>query len=416
MSILGFIVENFINIILIIGLIIAIFLTSTYKDKKSIITFILLILSFILLIMKYFIIYLSELDTYSTLLLLLYVFFFILQSIQVMVFVMLLTPIKLKNHIVISIPFVINAIVYLLSFGFDFVIRVNQSNQLEYGFLGYLGEILCIILFIIVIAYSIKMIKNNNRSSGLIALFSSITSIVAIIIEIFGTKYNLTNTALTLGALLIFINVYVKEQNKASSDQQKMIQEQRTAITISQIQPHFLYNALATIGYLCKKDPAVASKAIDQFADYLRANLNSISQKNNVPFMEELRHVKTYLWLEQLRFEERLQVEYDIQCKDFLIPSLSIQPLVENAVKHGICEKLEGGKVTIRTIGYSEFIKIVIEDDGVGFDMNAFKNDGITHVGLENVKSRIKSMCDGKLEVFSAVGKGTQAVITIPRG
>ena len=184
---------------------------------------------------------------------------------------------------------------------------------------------------------------------------------------------------------------------------------------VSQIQPHFLYNSLTSIAMLCTKDPKRARTATINFADYLRGNMNSLKERNPVPFKQELAHLKKYLMLEEMRFGDLLHIEYDIQCSDFLIPQLSVQPLVENAVKHGVGMKEDGGTVTISTRETDDSYLVEVRDDGVGFDPSVPKNDGRSHVGMENVRSRLKEMVNGRVEITSEPGKGTTAVIIIPK-
>lgn len=190
--------------------------------------------------------------------------------------------------------------------------------------------------------------------------------------------------------------------------------EKRTQIMLSQIQPHFLYNTLSAISFLCIKDPMKAKEVTDHFADFLRTNLSSLQNDHLVPFPQELEHTRVYLSIEQVRFGEDLTVEYDIQYSDFLIPSLSVQPLVENAVRHGICGKEDGGKVTIRSHKADGKILITVTDDGVGFDTNAKPQDGRIHVGLESVSQRLELLCGGRMIVDSAPGYGTVVTIALP--
>lgn len=186
-------------------------------------------------------------------------------------------------------------------------------------------------------------------------------------------------------------------------------------IMLSQIQPHFLYNALGTIGQLSRRDSAQAADAIDTFARYLRTNLESVESTKQVSFSEELQHVKTYLWLEQMRFGEALNVRYDIRCENFHLPPLTVQPIVENAVKHGLGQKEEGGTIVVRSRETEDCWIIGIEDDGVGFDEETALHDGRTHIGIENVRRRLQYMCRGALDIESAPGKGTIASIRIPK-
>ena len=101
-----------------------------------------------------------------------------------------------------------------------------------------------------------------------------------------------------------------------------------------------------------------------------------------MPFERELDHLEKYLYIEKLRFADKLNIAYDIQCTDFELPLLSIQPLVENAVKHGVGMKEDGGTVTIATRETDKAYEVIISDDGVGFDTEAKKNDGRSHIGM----------------------------------
>lgn len=192
-----------------------------------------------------------------------------------------------------------------------------------------------------------------------------------------------------------------------------------TAIMISQIQPHFLYNALNTIKYLIKRDPKTAEKAVISFSKYLRGNMDSITQKAPIPFTEELEHIKNYCDIELLRFGEKLEIVYNTDFVNFNVPSLTIQPLVENAIKHGVTKRPEGGTVTITTEETDNFYTIVIEDNGVGFDTenpDYTPNDNHAHVGLKNVKNRLEMMVNADVVVQSELDVGTTITINIPKG
>ena len=142
--------------------------------------------------------------------------------------------------------------------------------------------------------------------------------------------------------------------------------------------------------------------------------MDSLKQTAPVPFEKELEHLKKYLYIEKLRFADKLNIEYDIHDTDFEIPLLSVQPLVENAVKHGVGMKEDGGTVKISTQQTDNAHEIIIEDDGVGFDVNEKKNDGRSHIGMENTKKRLQEMCGGEITITSEIGKGTIARIIIP--
>lgn len=184
---------------------------------------------------------------------------------------------------------------------------------------------------------------------------------------------------------------------------------------LSQLQPHFLYNALGTISSLCDVDAKLAKESIIDFGHYLRGNMDSITQKKPIPFTKEMEHVETYLALERRRFGDRLKVVYGIESTNFNLPSLALQLLVENAVRHGVTKRREGGTVTILASETPHEFRVAVADDGVGFDPECRERDGRSHVGIENVRYRVEAMCGGSLSVESTPGEGTNAVITIPK-
>ena len=132
-------------------------------------------------------------------------------------------------------------------------------------------------------------------------------------------------------------------------DKQKALSDQKTQMMLSQIQPHFLYNALSAISAI-PNTPEETREALSKFGKYLRGNLNSISASKPIPFEQELMHVETYLELEKMRFGEKLNIQYVIREKDFMIPSLSLQMFVENAVKHGVTQRERGGDLIISSV------------------------------------------------------------------
>ena len=196
---------------------------------------------------------------------------------------------------------------------------------------------------------------------------------------------------------------------------QKELYEAKVSVMVSQIQPHFMYNALSSIAMMCTLNPETAQEATINFADYLRGNMDSLKQTAPVSFEVELAHLKKYIYIEKLRFADLLNVEYDIQATDFKLPLLSIQPLVENAVKHGVGMAEDGGTVKISTRETENGYEVIVEDDGVGFDVNEKKNDGRSHVGMENTKKRLHDMCGGEVIITSVIGEGTTAKVILPK-
>ena len=185
---------------------------------------------------------------------------------------------------------------------------------------------------------------------------------------------------------------------------------------VSQIRPHFMYNALSSIAMLCTLDPEKAQEAIVEFSDYIRCNMDSLKQTAPVPFEKEIEHLKKYLYIEKLRFGKKLNIVYDIRAMDFEIPLLSIQPIVENAVKHGVGQKKKGGTITISSEETGDAFIVTVADDGVGFDADApRKEDGRSHIGIENTRKRLKDLCNADVVITSVIGEGTTARVIIPK-
>ena len=194
---------------------------------------------------------------------------------------------------------------------------------------------------------------------------------------------------------------------------EKELEDSRIAIMLSQIKPHFLYNVLNTIYHLYRKEPETAQEAVNSFAEYLRCNMLSIEKSEPVSFSEEYQHIQTYLALEQIRFRDKLEVVYDIGVTDFKVPPLTVEPLVENAVKHGVTKKRGGGVVTVSACRTDGGVQITVADTGIGFDPETYMEDGKQHVGIRNVRNRLESMVGGSLSITSSEN-GTVAVVTIP--
>ncbi len=190
--------------------------------------------------------------------------------------------------------------------------------------------------------------------------------------------------------------------------------QSRISVMLSQIKPHFLFNTLNTISALCLTDPLLADQAITSLSNYLRGNIRSLEQSAPVPFLTELDQIKYYARLEQMRFGEKLRVVYSIGFSDFLVPTLSLQTLVENAIRHGLGPKKEGGTVLLITERVGDEAVVRIIDDGVGFGSGDRSGETHTSIGLRSAEERLQYMVGGTLSVESDPGKGSTLTIRIP--
>ena len=191
------------------------------------------------------------------------------------------------------------------------------------------------------------------------------------------------------------------------------LKESRVAIMLSQIQPHFIYNTLGTIERMCLKNPEKAFELVRNFSLYLRGNFSELDSVTPIRFAEELKHVEYYVNIEKVRFPD-MNIEYDVETTDFVLPALSVQPLVENAIKHGLMRLETGGTVLVRSYETDTHFCVEVKDDGVGFDTK-LPIEEKTHVGLRNIRGRLKAMVNGELMIESQINTGTRAVILIPK-
>lgn len=264
-----------------------------------------------------------------------------------------------------------------------------------------------------------------RRQLGPIALacilFYTLAPVAAAIAQAIFYGIDLVIVAAVLGFVVIFMEMQAHTYNTLVGQTEELARAReqaandRIAATVSQIQPHFLFNTLDTIYVLAGEDPDAARKAIAAFSRYLSTNLESLNRAEPVPIETEMEHVRTYLELERTTDPDRVAYRLDVQAVGFMVPALSVQTLAENAVKHGIGAKVEGGTVRIRTRELPGEFTVEVSDNGVGFDPDALPADGKAHIGIENTRARLAAMCGGSLEVASMREAGTRAVIHIPK-
>ena len=211
---------------------------------------------------------------------------------------------------------------------------------------------------------------------------------------------------------IIFLELFLmSELVRRYLEQAREMARQRTRIAVTQMRPHFIYNTMMTIYYLCAKDPEKAQEVTLHFSNYLQSNFQAIAKEGLIPFSEELEHTKAYLEVEKARFTGQLFVEFDTPVTFFFIPPLTLQPIVENAIKHGLDPDLDPLYVSILTCETEKENEIIVEDTGPGFD----PLDGDeTYLTLRNVRERLKMMCSGTLDIEPRRTGGTRVMIRIP--
>lgn len=311
---------------------------------------------------------------------------------------------------------IINALTYSSALFSRAVFYIDETNHYQGGVLdGKLSNLAYYICgaLLIHLAYC-TVTEYKNRKTWLWMVIANLTIVVASsILEISPAyrEYPVSYVTIAIVCCSLFYYIwlhleFVREHEMA------LMAEQRIKIMMSQIQPHFLYNTLATIQSLCLTDPKKAAEITGKFGVYLRNNLDSLENPTLIPLEKELEHTRVYAEIEMMRFP-KISVEYNIEASDFSVPALTIQPLVENSIRHGL-RKCVHGVVEVSTRKIGDFYRIVISDNGIGFDPEKPLSTDKSHIGLSNVRERIEEMCSGTLTIESRINGGTVVTIDIP--
>ncbi len=196
------------------------------------------------------------------------------------------------------------------------------------------------------------------------------------------------------------------------------LRKQEKEAVIHQLNPHFIFNSLGAVRIASRIDPELAYDSIYDFSRYLRAVFRSLESRKNVSFKEEVNDVRSFINLEKLRFGDRMEFRADIREESFMLPPLSILPLVENALVHGLQKGDRRGTITLRSFRIPSSYVVQVEDDGTGFDARAYEglpgDDGADAGSLLNVRYRMETMVNGRMDIQSFDGIGTVVTLQIP--
>ena len=312
-----------------------------------------------------------------------------------------------------------NAAVYLTALFSSAAFFITKDNYFKRGPLGYTSHIVSGIMIAYLLYLILREAKRTHSPMTLIPILSVLFIIGAVSLDskIDATKDGLGYLTISIVSCSLFSYVWL-HLKFVQDHEDALMMEQRAQIMLTQIRPHFLYNSLTVIQDLCRTNPEQAENATIQFARYLRGNMDALQTNSPIPFTDELEHTKEYLTLEQMRFEDKLTVRYDIQCETFSLPPLTLEPIAENAVRHGVRGNSDGkGEVAIATREHPGYYEITVTDTGPGFDPEQPpKDQDRSHIGLRNVRERLAQMCGGTLNISSEPGKGTCVTIMIPKG
>ena len=308
----------------------------------------------------------------------------------------------------------LNFAVHLTALFSPLCFTITEENRFSRGPLGYTCHVISLVLLIQLLYVTIRTYGRDRKQALWIPLLNALLIIGAMAADTLADGDGpISYLTAAMVSCCVFYYIWLHQQFVRRHERDLMA-EQRIQIMMTQIQPHFLYNTLSTIQVLCSVDPQQAAAVTGKFSVYLRQNLDSLEFPGMTTFEKELEHTRTYADIERVRFPH-IRVEYAIEDSGFSLPPLTVQPIVENAIRHGVRIR-EEGVVRVEAHKTAGGHEIVIADNGVGFDTAAAKRDDGTHIGLRNVQERIERMCGGSVTVESRPGEGTTVTIFIPEG
>ena len=290
------------------------------------------------------------------------------------------------------------------------VYTISPENRLRRG---PLYPLLLGFLFVTALIALVGVIRRRRRLAGkyyFAFLVSLVPMAAAMFLHFFISAFALFNLGIAFCVFSMYI-IILSDQIEQNMQQQQEIARQRANVMILQMRPHFIYNTLMSIYSLCNQDPKKARQVTMDFTSYLQKNFNAVASENLITFAAELEHTRAYLAVEQARYEEMLFVEYDTPFTQFRLPPLTLQPIVENAVKHGINPYSGPLRISIRTRRTDAGTEIIVEDTGPGFDPS---DESKPHAALKNIQQRLEMMCRGKMTITPRDGGGTKVTVTIP--
>ena len=401
--------------VLLLALLLTVWLDAYLSAERKRVMGVIIVLVFSLILQNYMDNRLSLAEVYNVLRIPVSIYGY---AIRPVILVMFLYIVKPRGRYRVAWAMVgANAAVYLTAFFSNIAFYFSSNGHFHAGPLRHTCTLISAVLYAWLFWLTMRQFRPRQRRESWIPIL--VTALIggAAIMDFTVAFIEQPVSYLTMAIAISCVFYYtwlhlqfVREHEDA------LVTGQRVQQMLSQIKPHFLHNALTLIIDLCDTAPQKAKAATVEFSRYLRGNMESIDRTGPISFEKELEHTKLYLDIEQMRFAGDLQVRYDIACTGFSLPALTVEPLAENAVRHGVREKPDGrGTVVIATRETPDGYEITVTDDGPGFHPDRLPEDGQMHVGIANVRERLRQIVDGSLEYRSAPGEGTAAIIRIPK-
>lgn len=292
----------------------------------------------------------------------------------------------------------------------DVFYYVTPDNQYIRGPLFWLLVSPLVVIMILNIAGVLKRRKKLSKRYFIGLMIYLLPMTVSLLVHSYLEAEEYVVLSIAVFAFVMF-GLILSDNIEQYTRQQREIANQRADIMVLQMRPHFICNTMTGIYYLCDQDPEKAKQVTLDFTTYLRKNFTAIASEDTIPFTAELEHTRAYLAVEQAQFEDTLFVSFDTQHTMFRVPPLTLQPIVENAVKHGMTSSNDPIHISVVTRKTETASEIIVEDDGPGYDP---VDDNEPHIALNNIRQRLDMMCKGKLDISRREDGGTSVKVTIP--
>ena len=272
------------------------------------------------------------------------------------------------------------------------------------------GNLAFLVQYVIVIIMLLISSKDLKSSVGF--MIGSMFPVAACLAGLFNKDLKVMGFGIIMLQLIVFFG-YQYDMERELLRNQIELSENKVALLMEQMHPHFIYNALQQIALLCDEDPAAVKPSIFSFSSYLRKNLEALTNEKMIPFLTEMEHVDAYVELSQILPSRKFELVKDFQITDFYIPALTVQPLVENAIYYGIGMSEEGNVIRLETKLEGGYVVVRVTDDGRGKKTSLPTQKKHNSVGTKNVITRLKILCDGEY-ILNKSENGSEAIIKIP--
>lgn len=313
----------------------------------------------------------------------------------------LIAPIRHKR--LLLLPYAVNMLCVTADlFGTEIVYSFTAEGGFLSGRLHILPALVDCFYMIMLMICSIRFAGRGERSKALVVLFITLSTVITVFLEYTNIITGYTDEVCALEMLLYYCYLGAIQHStvqKKLHESELSLEQQKNELLMAQIQPHFINNSLMAIQARCICYPEIY-ESMKNFSRYLRSNFDNIGNSQAITFAQELKNIKAYLALEKMNFGDRLSVEYDIENDDFLLPALTVEPLVENAVRHGIAARERGGVVQIIQRDEEDGIIIEVHDIGRGAMFLTEKQEKRRGIGIQNVRARLAVGGGGELKLI----------------